>query len=327
MAEIFVDGDLRPDTRIARVLRRSVFPAVGTELARLRNRVKNPEPLAGPHVEAAYVALHVRLAARRDAGQMRRADDDHVLRDHRRGVEPDVAGDQIDLLIVVLTQVHDAVVAEVLDRRPGVRVERDQPVARRDIHNPLAPPIAPVREPSPRKLSRRVRPALAFLIAVHPQELAAGGVQRDDRSASPGGRVQHAVDHQRRRLELELRRWAEVVGLEPPGNFEIFEVGRADLIERRVAPVRQVAAVGPPLEGGRRRRRLRTQQCERRDHDEAGGRDGASTHRGRRPGPRPPAAAGPASYEWAKSEKAFMASRQVIPSPAGLARCHVCFGT
>jgi hypothetical protein len=68
---------------------------------------------------------------------------------------------------------------------------------------------------------------------VHPALRAGGGVQRDDRSASPGGRVQHAVDHERRRLELELGRWAEVLGLEPPGNFEIVEVGRADLIERR----------------------------------------------------------------------------------------------
>ena len=43
---------------------RVVLPRVVAELARPRNRVEDPQPLAGPHVEAADVALHVGLALR-----------------------------------------------------------------------------------------------------------------------------------------------------------------------------------------------------------------------------------------------------------------------
>ena len=45
--EIFVDADLRPDTRVARVLRRSVFPAVGTELNNLAKILQALGDLAG----------------------------------------------------------------------------------------------------------------------------------------------------------------------------------------------------------------------------------------------------------------------------------------
>ena len=41
-----------------------------------------------------------------------------------------------------------------------------------------------------------------------------------------GGRVEHAVDHQRRAFELELGERPEVVGLESPRDFELAEVRR-----------------------------------------------------------------------------------------------------
>ena len=50
----------------------------------------------------------------------------------------------------------------------------------------------------------------------------------------PRGRVQHALDHERRPFELVLGERAEVVGLEAPGDFQLAEVGGVDLIQRRV---------------------------------------------------------------------------------------------
>ena len=46
------------------------------------------------------------------------ADHDDVVADHRRRVESDFAGDQIDLLVVVHLQVDDAVLAEARDLVP-----------------------------------------------------------------------------------------------------------------------------------------------------------------------------------------------------------------
>ena len=39
---------------------------------------------------------------------MRGADDDHIVRHNRRGVQPNFAGDQIDFLVVVELQVHQS---------------------------------------------------------------------------------------------------------------------------------------------------------------------------------------------------------------------------
>lgn len=44
-----------------------------------------------------------------------------------------LAGDQVDLLIVVLLQVNHAVSAEAGNGCAGLGVERDQAVARRDV--------------------------------------------------------------------------------------------------------------------------------------------------------------------------------------------------
>ena len=77
--------------------------------------MENPEALAGVDVEAADVAFDVAFALRDGAGGVRGADDDNVFRDDGRGVEPDVAGDEVDFLIVVEPEIHDAVVSEARD--------------------------------------------------------------------------------------------------------------------------------------------------------------------------------------------------------------------
>jgi hypothetical protein len=67
---------------------------------------------------------------------------------------------------------------------------------------------------------------------VHPQQLAGGRVERDDRAPRAGREVQHALDHQRRRLQLIFRTGAEPIGLEAERDFELVEIARVDLIER-----------------------------------------------------------------------------------------------
>ena len=98
-----------------------------------------------------------------------------------------------------------------------------------------------------RQLPRRDRRARPFAQAVRPDQLAGPAVERDDRSARAAGRVEHALDHQRRAFELVLGARAEVVGLEPPGDLELVEVRGVDLVERRVAPAPEVGGVVRPL--------------------------------------------------------------------------------
>ena len=246
-AELFIRGHLRPHTRIAGVGPRIVQPRVVAELAGPRDGVKDPQPPAGPHIEAPHVALDVGLAPRRAAGQMRGADHNHVVGDNRGRLPRDLAFDEIDLLIELLLQVDDAVPAEALDRVAGFGVKRHELVANGDVEDALLLAVGPVREAAARQLARGRDGALALVQAVHPQHLARERVERDGRATRARRRVDLSAHHERGRLEVGLDPGAEVIRAEPPGHLELAEVAGVDLVERRVPRAGQVAAVGPPL--------------------------------------------------------------------------------
>src|ERR1700752_2502828 len=111
-AELLVDRHLGPDAAVARVRGGIALPRIGAELTSARNRVEDPEPLAGSNVETPDVSLLVVLALGRPARQVRGADDDDVLRDDRRGMQANLTRLEIDRLVVVELQIDDAVAAE-----------------------------------------------------------------------------------------------------------------------------------------------------------------------------------------------------------------------
>ena len=173
-AEILVDGDLRPHAGVAGVLPRLLEPRVVAEFAGLRNGVEDPQPLAGARVVAADVALGVLHAARAPCRARCDAPTMHdVLRDDRRAVPRHLALDRIDLLVVVLLQIDDAVDAEVLERHAVLRVEADELIADRHVEHALvALAVGPVADAAARQAARRAQRALAFVEPVHPQQLA-----------------------------------------------------------------------------------------------------------------------------------------------------------
>ena len=96
--------------------------------------------------------------------------------------------------------------AERADRRAGLRVERDEPIAGRDVENALvALAVGPVRDAAARQLARRGGGALPFAQLCTQISSPVLRVERDDRAARAGGRVEHAVDHERRALRACTR--------------------------------------------------------------------------------------------------------------------------
>ena len=268
-AQLQVRADLAPHPRVARVAPRIVQPRVVAVLVGARNRVEDPLANARRRVEAPHVALRVAHRPRRAPRHVRRAHHHRVARHQRRRVQADLPRQRVDVLIHVLHQVHDAVVAEIGQPRARLRVQPDQPVARRHVEDLPVAPVVAVRQAPARPPPRRVLRPLALVEPVHPQQLARRRVRRNRRPPQPGRRVHDAVDHQRRRLEVVLRRRAEVVRLQPPGHLQLVEVPGRDLVERRVARVRDVAAVAPPLAvvglPGRRPGARRQQPAEHHD--------------------------------------------------------------
>ena len=131
--------------------------------------------------------------------------------------------------------------------RPGLGVERDELIARRDEEEPrVVLAVGPVGEPAI-LFSRGAIAAFAFVEAVHPERLAGGRVDGDDVTPGAGGEVQHAADHQRRDFPVVVGRGAEVVGLPAPDDLELLDVLRVDLVQRRVLGVALIAAVVAPF--------------------------------------------------------------------------------
>ena len=172
----------------------------------------------------------------------RRLHDDDVVDDERRRVRADFARLERDLTLSCrhlpkTTPSFRSTTPSLPnggDRLAGLRVQLDEAIADRHVDDPLvALAVGPVRQAAARELARRHLRAPALVHAVHPLQLAGLRVERHDRAARAAGRVEHALDHQRRAFELVLGTRAEVVGLEAPGDFELVEVGGVDLIEGR----------------------------------------------------------------------------------------------
>ena len=294
-AKILVDGDLRPDTGVAVDGPRLVLPRVVAELARTRNRVERPQQLARPHVERAHQALGVVVRGDRRAFPHGGADDRDVFHDRRGRVDADLTGFEIDLLAFSFhdaeLQVEDAALAERRHQRAGSGVQLDHLIAGRDVdHALIALAVGPIRDPATRELPRRNRGAPALTEAVGPDHFARPAVERDDRSAGAAGGVQHALDRQRRALQLVFGPGAQVVGLEPPGDLELVEIRAVDLVERRIpgalhvrGVVRPVAVSGRGLARGLAREPSR--QPHQADDDQGQRRDDPNNSSGHRSTP------------------------------------------
>ena len=160
-AELFVDADLRPDAGVAVDRPRVVLPGVVAELAGTRNRVERPEQLAGAHVERAHQALGVVVRRRRS-----RPRGTPSRRSPRlcatAGVEwtpispvSRSIGWPLPLTTPLFRSTMPLVPNELISCA-GLRVERDEPIAGRDVDDALvALAVGPVRDAAARELPRR----------------------------------------------------------------------------------------------------------------------------------------------------------------------------
>src|SRR5438477_10926308 len=91
--------------------------------------MKNPKTLAGPDIKATNVSFHVAFAFRIGAGLMRSTDNDDIACDDRCRLKPDLAAEQIDVLVVVEFEIDNTVLAEGSDRHAGLRVQRNETIS------------------------------------------------------------------------------------------------------------------------------------------------------------------------------------------------------
>ncbi len=253
VAELGVGRHRSPNAGVADHFGRTVEPRLVARLAPYGNRVERPQQLAGMDVEAAHVALQVRLRRRPHADLVRGTDDDDVADDGRRRAVAD-ARLVVDLTAHADHEIDDAVLAEARHRSAGVGIERGEKEPRRHREQPLvACAVGPVRGAAARGFARRARVALLAVVRPPvPQQLAALRVDRNDVARGAGLRVEDTVDHQRRRLVARFGARAVVAGVEPPRDFELARITRIDLIERRIPLRGEIAAVEPPFDVARR---------------------------------------------------------------------------
>ena len=111
-SEFFIHRDLSPHAGVARLRCGIVQPCVRTKLVRQRNRVKDPEALAGADVICADISLVIVVRLRRHPFPECSTGDHHVFGDNGRGVDPDLPINQINALIVLKLQIHRSIFSE-----------------------------------------------------------------------------------------------------------------------------------------------------------------------------------------------------------------------
>src|SRR5439155_6016158 len=132
---------------------------------------------AGPDVEAAHQTLAVVVRFRRPTLEKRGSDQDDAVLGHRRcRVDSDLAGDEIDLLPFTeddaFLQIDDAVLAERPNARARLRVQTDESIAGRHVHDPFVAAVGPVADAAARQLTGRRGGSRAFVLRMRPAELA-----------------------------------------------------------------------------------------------------------------------------------------------------------
>ena len=209
--------------------------------------MEDPQAFSRFHIEAADVAFHIVVVLRNVAGKMSRAHNHNVLRHDGSGVKTHIAIDQINFLIVIELQIHNAGLAEAGYGDACFGIERDQPVTRRDVKDPLVFTVSPVGNTVSGKLAGGSGTARAFVFTVHPEHLAGGRVERNHGPPRSRCSVDFPFHHQGRGFVLILGSGPQKIGLEAPGDFEIIEVTGVDTVQRSISCAPQITTVGAPL--------------------------------------------------------------------------------
>ncbi len=243
VAQLRVGREKRPDGGVPGELPGAVGPGFRSRVARLRNGVEHPAELARPDVERADIATNVLL---RDEGVGHRlAHHDDVAHDGRCA-PPAIARP----LLQPRSQTDPPVVAEGRDLLSGRRIERIEPLTPVRDEPPLAP-VGPVRDAAVAGAAITGRRLVVW--PLHPDRVARRRVPRLYQ-ADRVRRVEHAADHQRRRpVRVRVAQVGNHVqdrlihGGPRPGDAQLIDVVRMDLIERRVLRGAVVGAVEAPF--------------------------------------------------------------------------------
>ena len=237
--------------------------------------MEDPFHLAGARVEAAHVP-GIGLAAG-EAGVLDDAADDDRVAGDGQGLRVREAG-TVDRAAQRGAQVDGAVRAEVGVLLAGAGVERDeqQVVGGDEDAGVVARAVLPVGDAAvlPAHVGGPVQ-SIVGLRVVRPDELAGARVERRDLSER-GAQVDHAVDHQRHRLERtgsDVLPFAGDLGLDgppAPGDLQVVEVLRRDLIQRRVLRVGGVVSEVAPLGVGTRLSCRESRHGQREEREQQG---------------------------------------------------------
>ena len=264
-----------PRGHVPRVLPGIVLPRLVPVLAGARDDVELPPEFAGARVETENVARHV-LDARLVVSLLGRIPyHDRPVHHDRRRRGRDVAECARDAVLRVVIRletlprgpagnerhqhVHHARLreavdgdglAEAVDVPPRFGVERVQEEGGRRVVDDPSRVDFPVCDALPVVLPHGAFPARGVGFAVGPQGLAGLGVDGRHGAPLPRHRVQDPVNVGGGRLHLLVDVGAKVVGVPHPGDLEVAEVVRVDLVDGRVAGAPCVGALEAPLTVG-----------------------------------------------------------------------------
>ncbi len=191
--------------------------------------MKGPADLAGARIVCAD------MSGRRGQRLAHHApENEQILVNHTRrsGADRDFLG----IAPEPFTQIHSAGFTEARDKLACPRIQRIKKMARRNIDAALPIGKAAIAE-FPHDLS-------AFTRIEAPEQLSAGGVERNHSKPGSGG-VERAVHDNG--IALHFRPGKRVAGIECPGDLQAAHIVAIDLFELGIADVFRPAAVNAPI--------------------------------------------------------------------------------
>ena len=235
-AALFVEREAGPDIHAADVLIGVGRPCFVAGLAGMWNGVEAPREFAGAHVVGANVAGR---SGSRAFTEAHAHDQEIAVDDARRG---GLHGKPGDIATEIALEVNGSAVAKRWNALAGRGINRVEETIVA-VENAALRSGAPVNEAA---IDARLRDAFHRGRIETPQLTAGRGVEREELQVGRRA-VEHAVDDERIALNLRAVVGIHAARAKRPRDFELRDIARRDLLQRRVMATGLVAEIGAPV--------------------------------------------------------------------------------
>ena len=180
---------------------------------------------------------------------MRGTDDDDIIHDKRSSGQSYIRERKPWIISIAQSdeQINDPTLTKVRIRHACLRIKRHEVIARSHIDDSFFVAVSPVSDAATSALARRFVKAFSLLRTPQPEDLAGCCVKSHNVTGTADIRVKHAINFDRGRGIVEIRRRPKILGRKLPGNLKVTDVFCVDLVQRRITLGEMITVIFWPV--------------------------------------------------------------------------------